>query len=270
LTQKIPACIEGRTTHQISNGICIHCGWIPQGKFQESKASEKIETEVKVTKESTAKRPVGRPKSEPTISRKDAQDGITMILLAAQTIVLTARPDLKEDALNPQERALLADALTDEAFQSTQIKKFLVQVGKQQKHAKLFMVLTALAIPRLARRGLFPQETMQEMNDELIAQANSRTGFSGDSPTGSEIDWESVPVASGGSPFTNRRNGIGENNVSGVVAETAPLRSSVTDEIGRREIRNGSDHEVPSNDEKSPSKPDRVKTGSTTDRSEKS
>jgi hypothetical protein len=249
-------CIDGFDRHSYNKqGVCIRCG------VESKNRGQYIRRNLNPT---AAKRPT------PEISRKDAQDGITMIILAAQTVVLTARPDLKEDALNPQERALLADALTEEAFQSVTVKRWLTKVGQQQKHAKLVMVLTAIAIPRLARRGFFPADSAGEMSGELITQASKTTGFSGDSPTGSETEWESVPVESGGSPFTNRGNGIGQNDFGGVVAETAPFRGGVTDESRRSEVSNGRDSEIPSLHVEPEIEPDRIKTGSHSSRPKKS
>jgi hypothetical protein len=249
------ACIEGYERHSYDKqGVCIRCGAESKNKGQ-------------YTRRNLGTAPT---KKVPEISRKDAQDGIAMIILAAQTVVLTARPDFKEDALNPQERALLADALTEEAFQSVTVKRWLTKVGQQQKHAKLVMVLTAIAIPRLARRGFFPAESAGEMSGEFIAQASKTTGFSGDSPTGSEAGWESIPVESGGSPFVNRGNGIGQNDFGGVAPETAPFRSGVEDESRRREIPDASGGEESPIYAKFAVEPDRIKTGSHTNRPKKS
>jgi hypothetical protein len=252
-------CIDGFKVHNFPNGstICSRCGW--------DKAKIKRSSRISQEKQSTSR----KISSEPSFSRQEAKDGITMLLLASQTIILSARPDLKEDALNPQERMMLADALADEAFESTAVRKFLTKLGKQKKHTKLAMVCMAIMIPRLARHGLIPQDGMQELNDELIAQAGSSSRPDGNPTEGSETPWDAVSVESGGSPFPDRGNGFRQNDVSSVPSETAPLRSGVENENGRSEIRDASGSEIPLSDEKFTTESYRAKTGSTTSRQKK-
>lgn len=258
MTSLIDGCLEGFKEHDFSGNseFCKRCG------MEKSR--------IKAVKRAPGRPPgsTNRPKVESALTKREAQEGISMMLLAAQTVIITARPEFKEDALSAKERELLADALTDEAMGSVTIKRWLTKVGQQQKHTKLFMVLIAIMMPRLMRRGIIPVD--QETSEQLIAEAAKTPGFSGDTANGSEIDFESVPVAAGGSPITNRGNGFGENNISGVVAETAPLRSGVENENGRREVSNGRGGEIPSVHVESETEPNRVEAGSSTRRPKKS
>jgi hypothetical protein len=243
-------CVDGYKIHKYdAAGVCERCGYTAKGK-----------------RPTTTNRTYTK-KQETSFSRQEAKEGISMLLLASQSVILAARPDLKEDALNAQERMLLSDALADEAFESKVVHKYLAKLGQQKKHTKLMMVCMAIAIPRLARRGIIPQEGMGELQDELISQASTSTRPGRDTATGSEPEWTAVPVESGGSPIPNRGNGIGENDIGGIPTETTPLRSSTTDENGRSEFSNGSGGEVASSDEESPLESYRTKTRPYTRRS---
>jgi hypothetical protein len=244
-------CIDGFKMHDYNaQGFCKRCGYEPRGSVK------------RPTKAQTASK-----KMEAQFTRQEAKEGISMLLLASQSVILAARPDLKEDALNPQERLLLSDALADEAFDSKTIHKYLAKLGQQKKHTKLLMVCMAIALPRLARRGIIPAEGMGELQSELVTSASSPTRPDGDTSGKPQPDWDTVPVESGGSPIPDRGNGIGKDDVGGMVAETAPLRDSTPNENGRSAIPDGRDSEIPSSYEEPTFESYRTKTRSSTRRS---
>lgn len=250
----IQGCVSGRKTHSYGvDGECKHCGY--KRPFPERKA-----TGTRSSTSSTASRPTSTSPSstsstrrvEPAVSRRDTVDGIAFLLLTLQKVAIMRLPELKPDELTPKERLLLADALTDEAFESATIRRMLAKMSQQKKHAKLAFALTVIALPRMKRHGLIPEGLeVEEMASELADQSQARTsaGHGGGSSDGSELGWDAVPVAAGGSPFPDRGNGFGEINVSGLVDETAPIRGDSEDEVGRHQVARPSYRPIPSGDE---------------------
>jgi hypothetical protein len=264
----VDPCVEGRSQHKYNpNGICLYCGY--ENPYYNARKSAADRTSTT----STASRPTSTSsvrRMEPAFSKKEAHDGIVMLLAVGQSLLLARAPELKEDALTPRERILLADALAEEATNSTSLHRWMAKVGKQKKHAKLGMVLMAIALPRLARHGMIPSEGIDDVAEQLASQleTGSSSGPSGSSPTGPDVPWDAVPMAAGGSPFSDRRNGVGEVNLSGVAAESAPLRSDSENQDGRHSVAGTSNGEIPSSHEESTPKPHRVKAGSQADRPE--
>lgn len=271
------ACIDGRSTHLYGpDGLCKFCGY--ERPYPEKKTS----TVGSSSRSTESTRPVGTSftgtgasrvsRLEPAFTKKEAHDGIAMILAVGQQLLIARAPKLKEDALNARERALLADALAEEATQSTTLHRWLAKVGKQKKHAKLGMVLTAILLPRLARHGIIPNEGITEVQGELLDQleTGATPGFGRGSSTGSEPSWDTVPVAAGGSPFVDRRNGQREVDFSGVAPETAPLRDHPSNEAGRDSVASSGGGQESSRDEEPPVRPDRAPAGSKAHRPEAS
>jgi hypothetical protein len=201
---------------------------------------------------------------------KDAREGMSFVLLLAQKVLLMRLPELKPDELSPVERQLLAAAITEELYESTQVRRFLATLSKQKKHAKLSMALMIILLPRLKRHGIIPEEMdLEEITGELVnqsvaSQASSQPEtYTPSRPNGSPNEgrnpsWDSVSVAAGGSPFPDRGNGFREVHVSGVANETAPLRSDSEDETGRYSMAGAGGSEVAPGDEESPFEQDRT------------
>jgi hypothetical protein len=268
-------CIEGRARHSyMADGKCRYCGY-------ESKVAARF-TQSSTPSSTPRPRPTSTTGSrttpvQPAVSMKDAREGMAFVLLLAQKILVMRVPDFKPDELSPIERQLLAEALTEELYESNQVRRFLATLNKQKKHAKLSMALMIILLPRLKRHGIIPDEMdLEEITGELVQQAVSQStstttsGHGGDSTTGSEPSWDSVPVAAGGSSIPDRGNRFGKINVGGVVNETASIRSDSEDEGGRDSVAGPSYRPVPLGDEKPTSRPHRVATGSETGGSEAS
>jgi hypothetical protein len=183
---------------------------------------------------------------------------MAFILLLAQKLLVTRVPELKPDELNPIERQLLAAAITEELWESAQVRRFLSKLSQQKKHAKLSMAMAIILLPRLKRHGIIPEEMdLEEITGELVnqaintgqPQAPTATGPGGDPSAESDAEWDAVPVAAGGPPVSHRGNGQRQVDLGGVAPEAAPLRGDPSNEDGRYPVASSSGGEEPLGDE---------------------
>jgi hypothetical protein len=261
-------CIEGRTKHEFKLGVCKWCG------IDEPKSTPKRRGRPPGSRNSTTQSR-GTSTVQPSVSQKDAREGMAFVILLLQKVLIMRVPDLKPDELSPLERQILAAAITEELYESSTVRRLLTQLNNQKKHAKLSLALMVILLPRLKRHGIIPEEMdLEELTGEL-ASASIRQSASDSSvrpsagPTNEQTDsWDSVSVAAGGSPFSDRGNGFGQIDPSGVAPETAPLRSDPPHENGRYSVAGARGGEEPSSVEELKTEPYRATTGSKTGGSE--
>jgi len=253
-------CIEGRSRHRYVAGVCKYCGALQPASTIRKTSTRPSPTRSQVTRTTSST-------VSPNVSQKDAREGLSFLILLAQKLLIMRVPDLKPDELSPVERQLLAAALTEELYESTQVRRILAQISGQKKHAKLGMALMVILLPRMKRHGIIPAEMdLDEITGELVQQSvresASDSSIGPDRTAGeeSENSWDTVPVAAGGSPILDRRNGFREVYPSGVASETENLRGDSENENGRDSVAGPSYRPIPSRDEELEIQPHRVTT----------
>lgn len=147
------------------------------------------------------------------VSKTQYKQSIALAISGSQNLFFAfIAPELAEDALQHDEIAMLADALTDEITASPRLVKFISDIrDKGGKHSKLIITLLLIALPRLARRGVIPGGV-----DDLVKAA--------------------LAVATGPAPNSDRGDGERQVNVDESGTGTAYVPDSYADETGRRDV----------------------------------
>lgn len=186
---KVAPCTSGGRHKYGDDGVCKVCG---------AKNPWPNRT-TRVTKEGRPARP-----SPVVVSQLKARaiifgaTGLTQ-RLALQLIEEESREEWEKDALSAEELLLLSDALADEAVRSKRILAWLAALDNVGPHAKLATVVGIILLPRMARRGIIPENVA----NELVAAA-------------------SLALASGPPRNDNRRDVRWEVDSSGGGSVTSP------------------------------------------------
>jgi hypothetical protein len=90
--------------------------------------------------------------------------GVGAALAAAQSLILSLRPDFAEDALNDQEFKALSYALADEVLASERLTNLALRLSKSGPHVNLAVTVAMIALPRLQRHGLIPAISVAPQN----------------------------------------------------------------------------------------------------------
>lgn len=130
---------------------------------------------------------VPRTRTPRATSQKDA---IAALLQIPNTLLLMI-PATREDALNDAEAEQLTIALDHYQQKDERARRALHRMLAASTVAELLSVLLVLAIPRLARHGLIPQQAAQHL-----------ANFAGDQTQQEQPPYVTVPpvVANGNSP----------------------------------------------------------------------
>jgi hypothetical protein len=260
-------CIEPYKQHDYDEvGNCRRCGF--QRPYPAKNGARPSSS--RGTRPSTATPPV----AEPQITQSEMAGYLSVTMLLIQRLAVQRLPDLRPDQLNPAERQLLSEAITEELWDNQQLKKLLARAKKSKKHGKLGLALFLIAMPRIGRRleglgaeGAGGMQLDEEMMGELsklglvgrgfgagVPEAAPVAGSGGGNPAGPAPDFMSVPVASGGSPLTDRGNGQRQVDIGGVVVEAASVRGSSPNEVGRYPMAGGGNLQEPQRDEEQPNR----------------
>jgi hypothetical protein len=172
--QDCTARTDGKKNHSYVEGICKFCG------FKNPNYKTYLNRQHK---EKSPNRP-----SVATVSQAKARSiifgaGALSQRLALQLIEEEKRGEWEKDALSAEELLLLSDALADEAIRSKTIMAWLAALDKAGPHAKLATVVVILALPRMARHGMIPEEVASELaNAAALAMASGapRDDYRGD------------------------------------------------------------------------------------------
>lgn len=201
------------------------------------------------------------PKREPQIVKQHVMEGVGLVVLAVNAGANLGLPYIKtrtgepvwtaEDQLTGTEIGRLTAALGDEVLTNRELAIWFTRLGKaagNNAHARLVMVMASIAMPRLARRGMIPEEFIGVINaiNSGPAPAPAAPAPVGAPPPGDGgfdfagtpgDDIPPVPVASGRTPDDD--GGHGEREVQpGEVSEPSPsMVRDVPQQGGHRRLR---------------------------------
>lgn len=212
-----------------------------------------------------ATKEVAPKRQEPQVVPKYVYEGVGVLVLAANAGANFALPRIKtptgapmwepEDQLTGTEIGALVRAAGDEVLTNRELAIWFTRLGKaagNNAHAKLAMVLIQIAYPRLARRGMLPEEFLSVINAigaTGTAPAPAPETPVGAPPDGGGFDYAATPgddippvsVASGRTPDDD--GGHGEREVQpGEVPEPGPsMVRDVPQQGGHRRLRRQAD-----------------------------
>lgn len=173
---KVPDCTrtDGKKSHSYNEaGQCKFCAFKRPNWYQKERG----------LREKGPARP-----SVAAVSQAKARSiifggGVLAQRLALQLIEEEKRAPWEADALSAEELLLLSDALADEAIRSKRIMAWLAALDRAGPHARLMTVLVILALPRMARHGVIPQEVADELSNAAalaLASGSPRDDNRGD------------------------------------------------------------------------------------------
>lgn len=187
-----------------------------------------------VTKAATTATRKPRRSRKPTANQIATNVGTTLALLQ---IGVTQFVPLGEDALNPGEIGMLAVAAADEILANATLLKYYQSVGANVTgpHTKMAAALVAIALPRLARRGLVPDEVALMGVSLAIQMVNSgaTTEFGPDIAEDATVQGDA-----GAAHSDNGHDGFREVRVGPGAPGLALVPTDSADEAGQHPIRN--------------------------------
>lgn len=205
----------GRFSHRYPDGgdTCSKCGHVRQKR--------------------TSSRREAKParKAQGGLSQREVTAGLEVLLKLAEGVAVGLEPRLDEDRLTVPERRMLASAIAEELWSYERAREWVQKAAKLGgAHSKLLLALLFIALPRLSRHGVLPEE----FGGDLAATALS--------------------LASGGAPQPDRGDGEREVDLGEGFAWTEEVPSGAPDENGRHRVPSSSGVGTGGNPEQPPAR----------------
>ena len=90
--------------------------------------------------------------------KRDVYAGVSAGVFLADTLACYVSPSWREEHLTPEEVGRLGIALGDEILTSKTLTKWVLTAQKSSVHMRLALVCATIAMPRMASRGMLPEE----------------------------------------------------------------------------------------------------------------
>lgn len=156
--------------------------------------------------------PAKRKASRPTLKPISTDDQVRELLMGAMHLgnlgaSFTGLLTDPEDALKPDEINLLANAGMHTVLKHPTVHIWFDRFMAVASSSELSVALAYVAVPRLARHGVLPEEIAAKFELMLSVFVMAQLeGVDGRVPT-------PAPMATGGAPEPDRGHGIGENSI---------------------------------------------------------
>lgn len=172
------------------------------------------------------------PRREPkgTVTKKKLAGTLqTGIWLSDLAVAKVFYPPWEEDRLNPQEIALLSDALADEILPHKRLTEWITRFeAATGPHAKLVYIALVIAVPRMVKHGMIPAGAVPES----WRPANAQTAG------------DTVPMEPGTTPGPDRYDGQWEVDAGQFAPGQADVLSGAEEQGGRDQVPGGGNGEV--------------------------
>lgn len=125
--------------------------------------------------EPKGKSPLPKIATVATGKTKKIQEKVATTIAFANGVAVAYVPAVREDALSAMEIGLLAIATAEEIQSNKRLLEWYSKIGEgvTGPHAKMGAAVACIALPRLARRGILPEEMVDGLLPVLVAMVLS-------------------------------------------------------------------------------------------------